>query len=278
MDELRLDALGSTCHLMGAGLHQGTLHRAGAWITAMHHRFSRFRADSEVWRLNAAAPRWVGVSVEMAALLLAALRAYELSGGLVHAGVLGPMLAAGYVRPLAEGPVPTPASRARPLLPLPCVLEVDGTRARLRAGYGIDLGGIAKGWMADALAAQLGDNCLVNLGGDLYARGEGPSGKGWPVGFGGITVSLRDRGAATSGVVRRCWLQDGELRHHLIDPRTGRPAMTGVAQVSAVAATALEAEVLAKTGLLLGPDAGPAYLAAHSQGWWLQPWAGEGAA
>lgn len=278
MDDLRLDALGSTCHLLGVGLRPGRLRRAAAWVAAMHRRFSRFRTDSEVFCLNAAAGSWVKVSPEMTALLRAALWAHDQSRGLVHAGVLGPMLAAGYVRPFAEGPVRTHESPSRPLRPLPAVLEVDGRRARLRAGYGIDLGGIAKGWMADALAAELGDNCLVNLGGDLYARGAGPAGDGWPVGFGGITVSLRDRGAATSGVVKRCWHQDGELRHHLIDPRTGRPALTGVAQVSALSTTALEAEVLAKTAVLLGPDDGPAYLAAHSQGWWLQPSIGEGVA
>src|SRR6266403_1971655 len=72
---------------------------------------------------------------------------------------------------------------------------------------------------------------------------------GWPVGMGGATVMLRDQGAATSSVRRRRW---GEL-HHLIDPRTGLPSRSGLEEVSVVAATGCEAEVVAKTALLLGP-------------------------
>ena len=76
---------------------------------------------------------------------------------------------------------------------------------------------------------------------------------------------LRDQGAATSSTRKRRW---GDV-HHLIDPRTGRPAQTGLEEVSVVAATALEAEVVAKTALLLGPELAPAYCAAHAMAWWL---------
>jgi thiamine biosynthesis lipoprotein len=87
------------------------------------------------------------------------------------------------------------------------------------------------------------------------------------VGFAGVTVLLRDQGAATSGVRRRRW---GEL-HHLIDPRTGVPAKTGLEEVSVVAASGLEAEVVAKTALLVGPELAPVYCAAHALAWWLSP-------
>jgi len=121
--------------------------------------------------------------------------------------------------------------------------------------------------MADRLALQLGSNVLANLGGDLRACGEGPAGDGWPVGFGGSTVMLRDQGAATSSVRRRRW---GDL-HHLIDPRTGLPSDSGLEEVSAVAATACDAEIVAKTALLLGPGLATAYSAAHAQAWWFSP-------
>ena len=58
--------------------------------------------------------------------------------------------------------------------------------------------------------------------------------------------------------------------HHLIDPRTGRPAQTGIEEVSVVTATALDAEIVAKTALILGPAGAPAYCAAHAEAWWLQ--------
>jgi FAD:protein FMN transferase len=271
MDELRLEALGTTCHVLGIGLERGALSRAASWIAERHDRLSRFLPASELSRFNAAAGTWAPVSHELEALLRTALWAHEHSGGLVHAGVLGSMLAIGYRRPLREGPSPSRARGAAPLPPLPEVLEVEAGRARLRRGFGVDLGGIAKGWMADRLASTLGPNCLVNLGGDLFARGPGPEGDGWPVGFAGITVLLHDQGAATSGVVRRRWLQDGEALHHLIDPRTGRPARSGVCQVSVVAGTATAAEVQAKAGLLLGPHQGAAYLAASCLAWWMEP-------
>jgi thiamine biosynthesis lipoprotein len=109
---------------------------------------------------------------------------------------------------------------------------------------------------------------VANLGGDLSAVGSGPEGAGWPVGIGGATVLLRDQGAATSSVRRRRW---GGEHHHLIDPRTGLPARTGLEEVSVVAPSGVEAEVVAKTALLVGPDLALAYCAAHALAWWLSP-------
>jgi thiamine biosynthesis lipoprotein len=145
------------------------------------------------------------------------------------------------------------------------VLTVRPRGARLQRGCGLDLGGIAKGWMADRLALQLGPDSLANIGGDLRAVGPGPAGDGWPVGMGGATVMLRDQGAATSSVRRRRW---GDL-HHLIDPRTGVPSSSGLEEVSVVAASGCDAEVVAKAALLLGPGLATAYCAAHAQAWWF---------
>jgi len=273
VDELRFEALGSTCHLLGIGLEPGRLAMGCAWVMDRHARFSRFEPSSELSALNRSAGRWTAVSPELAGLLGAALEAHRVSGGLVHAGVLGSMLAIGYTRPLRLGPTAAaPAGAAAgPPPPLPEMLEVAEGRARLRAGTGIDLGGIAKGWLADRLATELGENCVVNLGGDLFARGAGPEGEGWPVGLGGRTLLLRDQGAATSGVRRRAWTWEGAELHHLIDPRTGRPAETDVAEASVVATNAAEAEVHAKAALLLGSAAAPAYLAGRALAWWLGP-------
>jgi thiamine biosynthesis lipoprotein len=272
LDEVRFESLGSSCHVLGVGLEGGRLAWATAWVAERHDRFSRFEPGSELSRLNAAAGRWVDVSPELEGLLGAALEAHRVSGGLVHAGVLGSMLAIGYTRPLRLGPTAATMAAAAPPPPLPEMLELAGGRARLRAGAGVDLGGIAKGWLADRLAAELGENCLVNLGGDLFARGGGPQGEGWPVALGGATLLLCDQGAATSGVRRRAWAGEaGASLHHLIDPRTGRPARTDLATVSVVAATAAAAEVHAKSALLLGAALAPAYLAAHALGWWLAP-------
>jgi thiamine biosynthesis lipoprotein len=69
------------------------------------------------------------------------------------------------------------------------------------------------------------------------------------------TFLLGDAGVATSGIGRRSWLgPDGRPAHHLLDPATGRPAFTGVVQATAIAPTALEAEVRAKAAVLAGPE------------------------
>ncbi|HEX9099382.1 MAG TPA: FAD:protein FMN transferase [Candidatus Dormibacteraeota bacterium] len=259
------EALGTSCSLFGVGVTRTQLLQGEFWVRALGMRITRFSDRSELALLNDAEGEWVRVSAEMEAVLREALSAYELSAGLVNAAVLPSMLAIGYTRSLASGASSPQLENARPAPPLDEVLFLRPGLARLRAGCGLDLGGIAKGWMADRLAARLGSNALANLGGDLMAIGPGPNGDGWPVGFGGVTVMLRDQGAATSSVRRRRW---GDL-HHLIDPRTGLPSQSGLEEVSVVAATGCRSEVVAKTALLLGPGLATAYCAAHAQAWWL---------
>ena len=303
------EALGTSCSLFAVGRPHGRLLEGESWVRRLGARLTRFSEDSELSRLNRAAGEWVPISDEMGEILSAALRAHEMSAGLVNVAVLPAMLAVGYTRPLIEGPGVATLESLRPLLPLPDVLELRDGEARVQDGCGVDLGGIAKGWMADRLSETLGPNVVVNLGGDLRARGAGPRGDGWPVSLGGATLLLRNQGAATSSTRRRRWGEDGRggtpphlwgggpkgrrgeaatrgetpphlwgggpkgrrggSLHHLIDPRTGSPARTGLEEVSVVAASGFEAEVVAKTALLLGPDLAPVYCAAHAMAWWL---------
>jgi thiamine biosynthesis lipoprotein len=75
------------------------------------------------------------------------------------------------------------------------------------------------------------------------------------------TFELRGGGVATSGIGRRSWIgPDGRVAHHLLDPASGRPAFTGVAQATALAPTALDAEIRAKAALLSGPEAAAGWL------------------
>lgn len=259
------EALGTNCSLFAIGQTARRLQASELWIRRLGARLTRFSPNSELSRLNASRGEWIEVSVEMEAMLREALRAFAMSMGLVNVAVLRSMLAAGYTRPLVAGPTVATLDGVGPLPPLTDVLQVEVGRARLEPGSGIDLGGVAKGWMADRLCDLLGPNAVANIGGDLRAVGPGPRGEGWPVGLGGTTLMLHDQAAATSSVRRRRW---GEM-HHLIDPRTGLPAKTGLKEVSVVASSGVEAEVVAKTALLLGPDLAPAFCAAHAMAWWL---------
>ncbi len=259
------EALGTLCSLFAVGLDRGRLLEGELRVRHLGAQLTRFEPGSELSRFNVSGGEWFAVGPDLEALLRVALHAYEMSGGLVNAAVLPSMVAIGYTRPMAEGPpVPAHAAVAAPP-PLPAVLSVRPGAARLEPGTGIDLGGLAKGWIADRLCEWLGPNTVANIGGDLRARGGGPAGAGWPVGLAGVTVMLRDQAAATSSVRRRRW---GE-HHHLIDPRTGLPAATGLGEVSVVAATGVEAEIVAKTALLLGPELAPIFCAANALAWWL---------
>ena len=258
--------MGTSCSLFAADLSALALLKAEFWVRGLAARLTRFDERSELSVLNRSAGKWAAVSSELEALLRESLRAYDMSGGLVNVAVLPSMLAAGYTRPLTEGATPAALDNAHSAPLLPDVLQVAPGSARLAPNVGLDLGGIAKGWMADRLSAGLGPNVLVNLGGDLRSRGGGPDGAGWPVGLGDATLLLEGHGAATSSVLRRRW---GDGLHHLIDPRTGRPAESGLVEVSVVAATAVDAEIVAKSALIAGPDLAPTFCAAHADAWRL---------
>ncbi|TMC46826.1 MAG: FAD:protein FMN transferase [Chloroflexi bacterium] len=265
MEKRIFEALGGECEIYAIGLPAERLAEGEAWVHEMHDRLTRFSPTSELSRFNESAGSWAPVSDLLEALLRECLRAHELSVGLVNAAVLPALLAAGYTRTFSEGPTAVTASVVPPALPE--VLEVRPGSARLRHSASIDLGGIAKGWLADRLAPQLGPNSLVNLCGDLFARGGGENGDGWPVGMGGKTVLLLDMGAATSGTRKRAW---GPDLHHLIDPRTGLPSRSDLAEASVIARTGADAEIFAKTALLLGSGPAEEYLASHDAlGWSL---------
>ena len=135
-------------------------------------------------------------------------------------------------------------------------------------GLRFDSGGIAKGLFGDILAGVLGlhESFAIDCAGDI--RLGGAAGVMRPVQVASPlddlilhTFEVADGAAATSGIGGRSWLdREGEPAHHLLDPATGRPAFTGVVQVTALAPTAVEAEVLAKTALLRGPRAAGATL------------------
>ena len=135
-------------------------------------------------------------------------------------------------------------------------------------GIRFDSGGIAKGVFADELASMLAahDAFVVDCGGDLRLGGAAATPRevhvADPTGGDPVHAFTLSRGAvATSGIARRSWRgPDGAAAHHLLDPSTGRPAFTGLAQVTALAPRAAEAEALAKAALLSGPGAAERFL------------------
>ena len=271
------DALGSTCELLSASSGPAALERCEQRIREAEARFTRFLPDSELAGLNASDGRYVPVSPEMFAMLQAALWAFEESDGLVNAAVLPALVAAGYDRPFRQGLTQPAVLHPVQLPPLPEVLILDlATRsAALAPGAALDLGGIVKGALADMLIDELGDDVVCNLGGDLRVRGGGPEGDGWHIGLCDQSVVALSNGAVcTSGTTVRRW---GHSMHHLIDPRTGMPAKTDLAEASVVTDSALRGEVYAKSAILLGAAAGTAFLEARGVHYAVVPAVGAGA-
>jgi len=270
------DALGSTCELLSLGSGQAALERCERWVRDAEARFTRFLPDSELAGLNAGGGRYVPVSPELFAMLEAALWAFEESSGLVNAAVLPALVAAGYDRPFRLGLAEPAHLNPLPIPRLPDVLILDqATRsAALAPAAALDLGGIVKGALADILIEALGENAVCTLGGDLRVRGAGPDGDGWHIGLcDHSAVALTDGAVCTSGVTRRRW---GQSMHHLIDPGTGMPARTDLAEVSVVTDSALRGEVYAKSAMLLGAAAGIAFLEARGVHYALVPAVGAG--
>src|SRR5258708_12802171 len=157
------EALGTSCSLFGLGVSQTQLLKGEFWVRELGARLTRFSDRSELAALNHADGAWVDVSAEMEELLRESLRAYELSASLVNVAVLASMLAIGYTRPLAEGTSTARPEAACPAPRLDDVLSLRSRRARLQRGCGLDLGGIAKGWIADRLPFHLWPHSLANI-------------------------------------------------------------------------------------------------------------------
>jgi FAD:protein FMN transferase len=226
-----------------------------AEVAACEQALSRFRPTSDLSRLNGAEGDWVEVDRRLLEALSAALRARELTGGRFDPTILPALVAAGYDRTfdeLEERPARTAAGwRAAAAVEI----DAESGRVRVEPGAAVDLGGIGKGFSA-ARALQAMQSVwpglpggLVDLGGDIALAGATPDGGLWRVAIADprtpgatlATLAVKSGGVATSGRDRRRFGPDRTL-HHLIDPRTGAPALAGPLTVTVVAPDAGEAE------------------------------------
>ena len=255
----RFHAMGTDCELFLKARPRPEALRAMAvaqWeVRRLEGIFSRFDSHSELSELNRRGTLRVGP--ELLEVVDLALAARDRTGGRFDPTVHDALVAAGYDRTFEEVSAEERGDNPRPSPALRCAgsVRVDRrTRSiELDPGIHLDLGGIAKGYAVDRAAKILEEHgpCLVDAGGDIAARG-----RGWPIGLdtgdGTLTLELGDGAVATSGRDRRRWRRGGEELHHIIDPATGLPAAGDLLRVTAVAATATDAEVRAKALFLAG--------------------------
>lgn len=257
-------ATGSTWRIFHSGAVDERLAQAAALAVERDEgRWSRFRRDSEVCRINVAGGGPTRVSAATIDLLEACVAWSERTGGVFQPLVGGAMAAWGYRESLRTAMAFAPTSPMGRSLNGRISVDRDARTVRITPGSRLDVGGIAKSWIGMRVAQFLVGRCddphlLVDAGGDLVAaRGThtvtveapaaGPSGP--PVAH----LRLGDgQGVATSGYGRRQWTNgDGRHAHHLMDPATGAPGR--LAHATVVSDDPVAADVLAKV-LVLRPE------------------------
>jgi FAD:protein FMN transferase len=231
---------------------------------------SRFNADSELTRLNLSAGFPFKASPRLFDVVGESLEAARATGGVFDPTILPNLMASGYDRSFEKmsGRIdePRPNVTGTKCRWQDIQLDAASSSVYLPAGCGIDLGGIGKGWTVDKVSNILGTfpNFAIDAGGDIRVKGTKADGLPWNIGVADpldisrnlMVVELTDGAICTSTTSRRKWESAGKIKHHLIDPRSGEPARSGVISATVIAESATRAEVIAKTALILGPEDG----------------------
>lgn len=246
------------------------LQRVPGWFEIWEQILSRFRQNSELNRLNRRAGSMVQVSTTMWEVYQIARQAELRSAGLITPKVLDALELAGYKNSFNQELPTTAPSRKTTFASLDramaTVSEVNSRTIYLPPQVHLDFGGVAKGWAAQEAMKrlQIYGPVLMDAGGDIAVSGCQRDGSPWPIGIINPLdpeknleiLMVGRRGIATSGKDYRRWKQNHHWQHHIIDPRTGLPAVTDVLSATIVAPTVIEAEFAAKFVLILGSQAG----------------------
>ena len=275
--------------LRGPGA-QARVPAVRTWFLAEVERLegaaSRFRADSQISAVNEAAGSWVPIGRLLEELIEVALAAAEQTGGLVSPLLGHAVDAAGYrswracevIAPSVDGATVVHPDAWQ-------FLELARGRVRIPEGTALDLGATAKAWLADevaeGVAEQTGLDVVAEMGGDLRAIGRSAP---WVVAAdhgvpGSPTrwLEVSDAGLTTSGQGRRRWLTTQGPAHHLIDPRTGRSALSRWWAASVLASTATAGNIASTAAVLLDGEA-VGWLEQKGLDALLTTWAGSGRA
>lgn len=232
-------------------------------------QMSNWEADSDISRFNRLPPgEWMTLPDEMMTVLRAGLDMARLSGGAFDPAIGGLVARWGFG--------PGPALSSDELAPSPWQsIEVDGPRARRRAGATLDFSGIAKGYAVDAatdaLQARGVRNFLLEIGGELIGKGVKPDIQPWWVDMEApdglpvptLRIALCGLSVATSGDYRRFRMEGGRRLSHNIDPASGAPIANDVAAVTILHESAMSADAWATAVTVLGVERGMALATRH---------------
>ena len=231
--------------------------------------FSRTLEDSTLYRLNHNTAAARQLSSDLQSLVATGLRYYELSGGLFDLTVAP--LSDLWQFSSATPAVPDEAALHDALMHVGAhSLNLNGNTLHYEdTAVQLDLGSIAKGYIADRLKEYLIEqgvtSALIDLGGNILCVGAKPDGSPFRVGIRepfapqGTSIAVAtvtDLSVVTSGVYERCFTEDNILYHHLLDPKTGYPFSTGLNSVSIISESSVDGDALSTVCFALGIEKG----------------------
>lgn len=253
---------------------EDALTAAAQEINRLESLLSRTRVGSDVDTLNSTGS--AALSEETAALLRDALHYAEVTGGAFDV-TIAPLVEAWNIH--GENPRVLTADEIAALLPLVGShhLRLDGNTAALDEGCAIDLGGIAKGYASDVIARLYRDRGMtggwISLGGNVYAHGTKPDGSLWNVAIrdpqdttaSAAMVQLSNQFAVTSGGYQRYFTgSDGTVYQHILDPKTGIPAMSDLLSVTIVNKNGAMADAYSTALYVMGEAGAVSFWREHS--------------
>lgn len=232
--------------------------------------FSATKEDSDIWNINHSNGNPVSVSDDTISLLHTAIYYSELSEGKVDLTVL-PLSELWDFGSEGNSHIPDDNAIQEAISHINYrTVHIEGNTVKLLdSDTAIDLGFIAKGYIADRLKEYLLEqgvkSACINLGGNLITIGTKPDGQPYRIGIqkpfsdeGEIitAIDVTDYSVVSSGVYERYFYEDGVLYHHLLDPATGYPADNNIAGVTILTPSSVDADALSTTCFFLGIDAG----------------------
>ena len=248
------------------GVEQSALDAALLECERYEKLLSKTIEQSDVWRMNHANGRPTAVSADTAAILQTAIAVSGASDGMFDITV-APVVA---LWDFTSGATSLPEEAARQAAAKLVDyrnISLNKNEVTLNKGATIDLGGIAKGYIADQVAAFLREqgakHILVNLGGNVLVYGGKPDGSAWAVGIQDpdgetgkslVMLNAMDASVVTSGIYERGFTVNGKRYHHILHPHTGMPVDNELASVTIISESSVLGDALSTACLVLGTE------------------------
>ena len=280
LHKLEFRAMGThcrvNCHGVSAEVARDFQREVIAWVAQFEARYSRFIPDSLIGRINAAAgEHWVETDPETDRLFSLCQELYFFTRGAFDPTALPLIQLWNWKQSPPMLPEAASLQAARALVGWNKVQRQPGGIFLPQRGMALDLGGIGKEYAVDCvmnLARQRGiPNVLVDFGQDVRVRGQAPDKKFWTIGLDDAThpgkcwagVAVTDHAVATSGDYLRNFTLNGRRYGHIIDPRTGYPALNDCRAVSVIAPSCTIAGLLSTSVCILGAKEGMQLIELH---------------